>query len=1162
MKKTVLTLVILINLFLSISQEVTNEYQNLFNIAYAQHQQIPKGMLEAVSFTQTHFKHIQSSELEGCSGIPLVSGVMGLTDDGKGYFRSNLSFVANLSGYSKQTIKNDPLINILSYASAYAYLMDSLNIETQEINRHDLILKSLSEIPWDHNVGNNYALNSFVYQVFDFLKSSSKQSFYQFPNHNINMIELFGENNLQVLASSQVIISENSVVNNNNVVYESQNRTSQYTPAIWVATPSCNYSSRSGTVISAVTIHTIQGSYSGAISWAQNCSANVSYHYVERSSDGQVTQMVLEEDKAWHVGNENPYTIGIEHEGYVSDASWYTEAMYQSSANLVRDITDSGYGINPLRTFYGTATSGINVLGGCTKIKGHQHYPNNSHTDPGINWNWEKYYKLINNNPIVTSITTATGNLFDSGGNSSNYSNDERLMYLIEPTGATSITLSFNSFSVESGWDYMYIYDGINTEAPLMGVYTGNTIPSTLTSSGGQILLEFRSDCATTDIGWDLSWTSVIDAITGDGTAPTTVINNLPNWQTVDFNSSFTDADENGGSGLHYKFYQIVDYNGTDWLSNANKGFFYDEFDNTIQPEWTQQTALWSISNAYLECNDETESNSNIYASLNQNDNDVYVYNWAGKIKGVGTNKRAGIHFMCSDPTLNQRGNSYMVYFRTDNDKIQIYESVSNSISLEADIDFTFNEDQWYDLKIVYDKTTGEIKVFVDNSLSASWTDATPISTGNSISLRSGNCIYQINNFSVMHNRTSSETVGVNTGNEIRYQNSSPTSPSGLIKSMAIDSAGNISAIANKNVNLDWTNPIDIATVNDGDGADINTFTNNNSISANWTISTDANSDISSYWYAIGTTSGGIDIVNWTDNWYNTSFTHSGLSLTYGETYYVSIKAENGAGLFSNITTSNGHELITPTISPTANFIVPYTTLCASDSMQLQNNSTDAETYSWTISSDAIITSPTAVNPYVKFINSGSFDISLTVTGPGGTDNQLQTIAVTVVEPPVASFTIADNIVSINSPQVTFTNTSVNANGYVWDYSDGSTSTDINPWHNYSSIGNYMVSLVAINGDCANDTVQSTVSVVDDLNLFVNSQNINIYPNPTKDIVNIKLPEGDFTIKIMDLSGKIIERYSYINTNESIDLSTLSSGIYYVKIESDHFVHIEELIKE
>src|SRR5690606_24789500 len=103
---------------------------------------------------------------------------------------------------------------------------------------------------------------------------------------------------------------ESHIEGASNEVYQISNlskKSTDYPPALSNFT-TCNYSSRSGTAISAVTIHTVQGSYSGCISWFKNCSAQVSAHYVLRSSDGQVTQMVLESDKAWHVGNSNPYS--------------------------------------------------------------------------------------------------------------------------------------------------------------------------------------------------------------------------------------------------------------------------------------------------------------------------------------------------------------------------------------------------------------------------------------------------------------------------------------------------------------------------------------------------------------------------------------------------------------------------------------------------------------------------------------------------------------------------------------------------------------------------------------------------------------------------------------------------------------------------------------
>lgn len=1143
------------------AQIVPNLFQSNFETAYNLYPQVPRGILEGVAFTQTHFKHIQNSN-QGCIGLPTLNGVMGLTENGEGYFRNNLALVSQLSGYSIPLIKQSASINIQAYAKAYDYLLDSLNLSA-DINTHDVILKYLSEIPWDHNAGNDFALNTFVYQVLDFVKSSNYQQAYNFPNQNVDLTSVFSPNNLQILSSQSIIITDESITNSNNVTYQPQYKSAEYAPALWVTTPTCNRSSRNGTAISAVTIHTIQGSYAGAISWAQNCSSNVSYHYVVRSSDGQVTQMVLEADKAWHVGAHNPYTIGIEHEGYVNDASWYTAAMIQSSANLVKDITNSGYGINSLRTYSGASTSGVNVLGGCTKIKGHQHYGSNTHTDPGINWDWENYYQLINDNPVITTLTNVTGTFYDSGGPTSDYSSDERELYLIEPTAATSITLNFDLFNTEQDWDFMYIYDGNSTSSPLIGVYSGTSIPTTLNSTTGSLLIEFRSDCATTAQGWEITWTSVIDNSIGDITPPISSINPFNNWYSSDFTTTFNDTDEINGSGIQYRFYQVIDYDGTEWRANNNNGFFSDNFDNTIHSDWTQQTSTWTINTSFLQSANENESNTNIHTPLNQDNSNQFIYNWGGKISGSGTNKRAGLHFMCSDPTLNQRGNSYMVYFRTAQNKIQIYESVNNTITLEADIDFTLNDNQWYDYKIVYDKLTGQILVYVDNTLEATWTDTTPLTIGNSISLRSGNCIYDVNNMKVYHNRQSSEQVSVGALGDIRFQNPNSSTPSGKVKTIVIDSAKNISAITSLNTNIDWTPPHDLITINDGTSSDISIFTNSNSISANWNSITDPNSDISSYQYAIGTSPTTIDVLGFTDNWFDTTMTHSGLNLTIGTTYYIHVKAFNGAQIESNTLVSNGQTLQTPTDPPIANFTISNTYICSTDSILFSNSSTDALSYSWSIPNGSPSTS-TDSNPYITFPSSGTYTVSLTATGPGGTDINTQTIAIEVLEPVTSSFTSNTNIITISDANATFTNNSLNANGFLWDFGDGTTSTDINPWHNYTQIGDYNVMCVAINGVCPNDTSWTTIQVIDDVSLSEHATAFKIYPNPTVDKLTIqfKALEQNTALYILDSRGRTIEKILIKDKQTSINTENLAKGLYFIKITTAKEVLFKEFIKK
>ncbi|MBK8824491.1 MAG: fibronectin type III domain-containing protein [Anaerolineales bacterium] len=76
------------------------------------------------------------------------------------------------------------------------------------------------------------------------------------------------------------------------------------------------------------------------------------------------------------------------------------------------------------------------------------------------------------------------------------------------------------------------------------------------------------------------------------------------------------------------------------------------------------------------------------------------------------------------------------------------------------------------------------------------------------------------------------------------------------------------------------------------------------SLSGSWS-SSDPQSVITQYRYAIGTTPGGRDIVGWTYT-NSTSMTHNGLILTPGLTYYVSAGARNEGGLWSDSGLSNG----------------------------------------------------------------------------------------------------------------------------------------------------------------------------------------------------------------------------------------------------------------
>lgn len=531
-------------------REFDNGFEEAFAQAYNQYPEIPHGVLEAAAYNRSNIRFLGETELESCTGLPKSLGVYGLVEDGKGYFRNTLQLVSDLSGYSVTEIKTEPAVHIRAYASA----LNDLTIEGwSELHLAERLLL-LSELP-NETAAQDFAKEIQLFEVLSLLNNEEFMSRLGYEVLRLDMETVFGEN-LPVLSSKRILMDGEHIYNDSGKSYRAGGGgiapCYDYDAYVYVQTPSCNYSSRSGTPISAVTVHTIQGTYAGAISWAQNCSANVSYHYVV-SSTGQITQMLCEADKGWHVGTANPYTIGIEHDGYVSDPNNYTMAMYATTSDLCSDIANSGYGIEVFRTSYfpWSATTHYNasgIPGSCVHIKGHQHFPNQTHTDPGQYWDWDYFYKLVNDDTPTTTLTDVSGTFYDDGGQVGVYSSDLRSLTLIQPIGASSVSVTFNSFDLEDEWDYLYIYDGTDVFDPLLGVYTGTNSPGTVTSNDGHLLFEFRSDCAIAEPGWEATFEGQFDPVSAEGfdksewtvyPNPTTGIVNLPqienlSWELFD----------------------------------------------------------------------------------------------------------------------------------------------------------------------------------------------------------------------------------------------------------------------------------------------------------------------------------------------------------------------------------------------------------------------------------------------------------------------------------------------------------------------------------------------------------------------------------------------------------------------------------------------------
>ena len=490
--------------------QIRNNYSSVshcFAEAYRTCPQIPQGLLEAVSFTNTHFSHLTDADYGVCGeehSMPRSYGLMGLVADGKGVFRENLHLVSQLSGYPESAILADPAVNVMAYALAYRKMAASMRLDCTSLVDSKAVITALSELPIQREI-DEFAMDVMLYSVYYFMGNESLCAQFGIEKTDIDMRAMFGDK-LEYLQTGALVSL----------------RETDYPGAVWNPAAECNYGTRTEPV-TAVVLHDTEGSFAGAVSWFHNCQAGVSSHYVVRSVDGYVVQMVREADKAWHARDANRYAIGIEHEGYANNPAYYTDTMYRSSAALVKNICDRYDAIGSHYMFYrdtldnGTALDyGLHELGGdnpetgrvyCTRICGHQHLYNQTHTDPGPYWSWDYYYKLINRGVTEPEVLEGTSGVFDNH-TAKNYPNSERSLTLIRGPQGSIIKLDFQSFALETNYDFMWIYDGNNEFAPLIGRYNTQS-PGVVQSSGNEMLVEFRSDCNDNAAGWHAIWSAI-----------------------------------------------------------------------------------------------------------------------------------------------------------------------------------------------------------------------------------------------------------------------------------------------------------------------------------------------------------------------------------------------------------------------------------------------------------------------------------------------------------------------------------------------------------------------------------------------------------------------------------------------------------------------------
>ncbi|MFY0538771.1 N-acetylmuramoyl-L-alanine amidase [Nannocystis pusilla] len=326
---------------------------------------VPMTILQAVGYAETQWQMIAGeAEFEGQEP---AYGLMALRGE-------HLGLGAGLIDASLDDVKNDRRTNIRAAAAMLRSYADDLEFDRDDLGAWAPAIASMSDIA-----------------VEDALVSYIHHDVYGAIQGGIAVLDLAGAPVAQLKSEAHVIPDFTA---------PSQPTLApgpDYAGSIWRASP--NYSARpSGTAgqVKMVIIHTCEGNYSGCWGWLVNSQAGVSAHYVVKEDGSEISQLVKESNKAWHIGatydcdlnakkecglegyNCNNFTVGIEHAGFASQKTWNSNLINQS-AKLTCDIT-KGHGV--VRDKY--------------HIVAHAQLQPYNRTDPGANWPWTTYLSKVN----------------------------------------------------------------------------------------------------------------------------------------------------------------------------------------------------------------------------------------------------------------------------------------------------------------------------------------------------------------------------------------------------------------------------------------------------------------------------------------------------------------------------------------------------------------------------------------------------------------------------------------------------------------------------------------------------------------------------------------------------------------------------------------------
>lgn len=362
---------------------------------------VPVSLLKAVGFAETRFQMVRGEE--EFEGMPAAHGIMALRGD-------RLARGAALAGVTVEEAQTDALSNLRAGAALLREGADELKIDRANLGAWAKVVAKASGIE------NAEAQARYVHdEVYRAMREG-----------------VVVETEVGVVAS---LMPRPTSGIDFAIPPPSNAAGPDYANSIWRASP--NYNSRPAGNIGVpamIIIHTCEGAYSGCWGWLVNAASGVSAHYVVNESGSEISQLVLESKRAYHIGatydctlnsntecwrngnSSNHFTIGIEHAGYADQAS-FPAGQINASAALSCDIT-----------------KGHNIPRDKYHIVAHGQLQPYNRVDPGPNWPWTQY---------IDKIKAACNDAGGGGGiiiDSNNANNDQNNYYATVSANWTSST--------------------------------------------------------------------------------------------------------------------------------------------------------------------------------------------------------------------------------------------------------------------------------------------------------------------------------------------------------------------------------------------------------------------------------------------------------------------------------------------------------------------------------------------------------------------------------------------------------------------------------------------------------------------------------------------------------------------------------------------------